>query len=128
MKCISGLTLLDEREGEGRAVQKGNRVVYNARVFLNRGDEVPLNSLQAQSLHSEMVRVVDGVSLIDHRIMLGRRQAIAGVEHALIGMKVGGYRKIRISPHLAYRDKGIPDLIPPDAVLLVEIWLREVVV
>jgi FKBP-type peptidyl-prolyl cis-trans isomerase len=68
-----------------------------------------------------MVRVVDGVSLIDHRIMLGRRQAIAGVEHALIGMKVGGYRKIRISPHLAYRDQGIPDLIPPDAVLLVEI-------
>ena len=60
--------------------------------------------------------------------MLGRRQAIAGVEHALIGMKVGGYRKIRISPHLAYRDQGIPDLIPPDAVLLVEIWLREVVV
>ena len=60
MKRISGLALLDEREGEGRAAQKGNRVVYNARVFLNRGDEVPLNSLQTQSLHSEMVRVVDG--------------------------------------------------------------------
>jgi hypothetical protein len=30
----------------------------------------------------------------------------------------------RISPHLAYRDKGIPDLVPPDEVLIVEIWLR----
>jgi FKBP-type peptidyl-prolyl cis-trans isomerase len=46
------------------------------------------------------------------------------VEHALMGMKAGGYRKVRIGPHRAYRDKGIPDLIPPGAVLAVEIWLR----
>ncbi|MCS6285539.1 MAG: FKBP-type peptidyl-prolyl cis-trans isomerase [Nitrospira sp.] len=52
---------------------------------------------------------------IDHCTVLGSRQAIAGVEHALIGMKAGGYRKVRISSHLAYRDKGIPDLIPTDA-------------
>ena len=38
-------------------------------------------------------------------------QTMAGVEHALIGMKVGGYRKVRISLHLAYRDKGITDLV-----------------
>jgi FKBP-type peptidyl-prolyl cis-trans isomerase len=41
-------------------------------------------------------------------------------------MKVGGYRKVRISPHLAYRDKGLPELIPPHAVLVAEIWLRAV--
>ena len=62
-----------------------------------------------------------GVTCVDHTIVLGRRQAIAGVEHALVGMKVGGYRKVRVSPYLAYRDKGIPDLIPPDAVLICEI-------
>jgi FKBP-type peptidyl-prolyl cis-trans isomerase len=73
-----------------------------------------------------MIRVVEGMTFIDRTIVLGRREAIAGVEHALIGMKVDGYRKVRISPHLAYRDKGIPDLIPPDAVLIVELWLREV--
>lgn len=42
-------------------------------------------------------------------------------------MKVDGYRKVRISPHLAYRDKGIPDLTPPDAVLIVDLWVRKVV-
>jgi FKBP-type peptidyl-prolyl cis-trans isomerase len=42
-------------------------------------------------------------------------------------MKAGGYRKVRVSPHLAYRDKGIPDLIPPDAVLVVELWLRAII-
>jgi FKBP-type peptidyl-prolyl cis-trans isomerase len=51
---------------------------------------------------------------------------MAGVEHALMGMKAGGYRKVRISPHLAYRNKGIPGLVHPDAVLIYEIWLRDI--
>jgi len=124
MKRMSGLKLLDEREGTGTPAKKGDRVVYNTRFFLNKGNEVPLNDLQAKELPKEMVRVEDGVTLIDHRIVVGRRQAIAGVEHALMGMKVGGYRKVRVSPHLAYREKGIPDLIPPNVALICEIWLR----
>jgi FKBP-type peptidyl-prolyl cis-trans isomerase len=124
MKRLSGLKLLEEREGEGAPANKGDRVVYNSRLFLNKGDEVLLNEAQAKHLPKEMLRVVDGVTLIDRAIVLGRREVIAGVEHALMGMKVGGYRKVRVSPHLAYRDKGIPDLIPPNAVLIVELWLR----
>ena len=92
---------MSEREGEGRAAQKGDRVVYNMRIFLNRGDEVPLNVCQAANLPPEMVRVEGGVTWIDHTIVLGRRQAIAGIEQALIGMKVGGDRKaasVLISP------------------------------
>ncbi len=127
MKRISGLKLLEEREGEGKAAQKSDRVVYNSRLFLNQGDEMPLNKLQAQQVPAEMVRVEGGITFIDHRIVLGRRQAIAGIEHALMGMKVGGYRKVRVSPHLAYRDEGISDLIPPNAVLVVEIWVRAII-
>ena len=126
MKRLSGLKLLEEREGEGRQAEKGDRVVYNTRIFLSRGYEVPLNDIQAKQIPKEMIRVVAGVTFIDHTIVLGQRQAIAGIEHALLGMKAGGYRKVRISPHLAYRDKGIQDLIPADAVLIVEIWIREV--
>ena len=44
-----------------------------------------------------------------------------------MGMKVDGYRKVRVSPHMAYRDKGISDLMAPDAVLICEIWLRNIV-
>lgn len=127
MKRISGLKLLDEREGDGPSAQKGDRVMFHMRLFLNKGDEIPLNETQAKHLPKEMIRVVDGMTFIDRTIVLGRREAIAGVEHALIGMKVDGYRKVRISPHLAYCDKGIPDLIPPDAVLICEIWLRDIV-
>ena len=126
MKRMSGLKLLDEREGAGAPAKKGDRIVYNTRMFLNQGDEVSLNDIQAKHLPKEMVRVENGVTFIDHTIVLGRRQAIIGIEHALMGMKVGGYRKFRMSPHLAYRDKGIPELIPSNAVLVVEIWLRAI--
>ena len=119
--------MLEEREGTGTPAIKGDRVVYNSRLFLNKGDEVPLNAKQVESLPKNMIRVEGDATFVDHKTLLGSRQTMAGVEHALMGMKVGGYRKVRISPHLAYRDKGIPDLIPPDAVLICEIWLRDIV-
>lgn len=124
MKRLSGLKILDEREGEGQPAQKGDRVIYNCRIFLNKGDGVMLNAKQADHLPKDMIRVVEGELFVDRNTVLGSRQTIAGVEHALMGMKAGGYRKVRISPHLAYRETGIPDLIPPGAVLVVEIWLR----
>jgi FKBP-type peptidyl-prolyl cis-trans isomerase len=127
MKRLSGLKLLEVQEGTGAPAKKGDRVVYNSRLFLNKGDEVPLNAKQVESLPKNMIRVEGDATFIDHKILLGSRQTMAGVEHVLMGMKVGGYRKVRISPHLAYRDKGIPDLIPPDAVLICEIWLRDIV-
>jgi FKBP-type peptidyl-prolyl cis-trans isomerase 2 len=126
MKRLSGLILLDEREGAGQVAQKGDHVVYNVRLYLNKGDEVLLNEKQAEYVPKEKIRIQDGVTLIDRTVTLGRREVMAGVEQALIGMKVGGYRKVRISPHLAYRDKGLLDLIPPHAVLVAEIWLRVV--
>ena len=127
MRLSSGLEMLDDRAGAGRAAERGDRVVYNVRIFLNRGDEVPLNETQAQALPQHMLRRDDGRVFVDHTIVLGSREAVAGIERALIGMKGGGYRKVLVSPHLAYRDKGIPGLIPPNAVLIVEIWLREVI-
>ncbi|MDH4251756.1 MAG: FKBP-type peptidyl-prolyl cis-trans isomerase [Nitrospira sp.] len=126
MKRLSGLTLLDEREGAGQVAQKGDHVVYNVRLYLNKGDEVLLNEKQVEYVPKEKIWIQDGVTLIDRTVTLGRREVMAGVEQALIGMTVGGYRKVRISPHLAYRDKGLPELIPPHAVLVAEIWLRAV--
>ena len=126
MRLSSGLEMIDDRAGDGKAAERGDRVVYNVRLFLNRGDEVPLNETQAQALPQRMLRQADGRVFVDHTIVLGSREAVAGIERALVGMKRGGYRKVRVGPHLAYREKGIPGLIPPDAVLVVEIWMREV--
>jgi FKBP-type peptidyl-prolyl cis-trans isomerase (trigger factor) len=125
MRRVSGLKLLEEIEGHGRAAQKGDRIVYNLRLFLNQGDEVPLNERQAEHLPAGMVRTEGGHRFIDHQIILGRRRTMAGVEYALDGMKPGGYRKVRVSPHLAYGTEGLEGLIPAEAVLIVELWLRE---
>ena len=86
-----------------------------------------LNAKQAEHFPKDMIRVVEGETFVDHKTTLSSRQTIAGVEQALIGMKAGGYRRVRVSPHLAYRNKGVPGFIPADAVLVVELWLREIV-
>jgi hypothetical protein len=126
MRLRSGIKLLEERDGTGEPAKKGDRLVYNLRIYLNRGEEVLLNERQAEHLPKEMFRTDDaGRPLIDHQIALGSREAMAGVEYALIGMKPGGYRKVRVSPHLGYRDVGVDGLIPANAVLIVELWLRE---
>ncbi len=41
-------------------------------------------------------------------------------------MKAGGYRKVRISPHLAYRDEGVLGKVPGKAVLIYELWVTKV--
>lgn len=127
MKLPAGLEVLEDQEGSGRSAKVRDTAIYNVRIFLNRGDEVPINERQAElAVLDGRIRHDGDRVLIDHVMRLGSREAVAGIEKALVGMKPGGYRKVRVSPHLAYRDKGIPGLIPPNAVLIVEIWLRDV--
>ncbi len=128
MKLPSGLKILENREGSGPIAESGHTIIYNVRIFLNKGDEVPINeALARQGIADDRIRRENDQVLIDHISTLGKRQAIAGIEKALLGMRVGGFRKVRVSPHLAYRDRGLPGLIPPDAVLNISVWLREVV-
>lgn len=127
MRIRSGIKLLAEIEGQGEPAKKGDTVTFNWRLYRNQGDEIPLNDQQAEFLPPGMIRHIGDRRFIDHRTILGRRQTMAGVEYSLYGMKPGGYRKIRVSPHLAYRDAGLGELIAPNAVLIVEIWLREII-
>jgi len=122
-----GVELIEETEGTGEPAKKGDRVVYNIRIFLNKGDEVPINEKQvSQGLPADIIRREGNQVLVEHRMVLGKRHAIPGIEHSLTGMKPGGYRKVKVSPHLAYGERGIPGLIPANAVLVIEIWLRQV--
>jgi FKBP-type peptidyl-prolyl cis-trans isomerase (trigger factor) len=127
MRLPPGLDILEEREGSGPLAEAGSTVVYNLRIFLNRGDEVPMNPSNPDAT-GEGIRHVDGMAFADHRATLGRRQAIAGIDKALVGMRAGGWRRIRVGAHLAYGSRGVEDRIPPDAVLTIELWLRDIVV
>jgi hypothetical protein len=51
---------------------------------------------------------------------------MAGLRYGIEGMRVGGKRTITISSHLAYGEVGVPDKIPPNAMLRCEVELLEV--
>ena len=128
MKPLTGFELLEERIGNGPAADAGTRVVYNLRIFLDGGDEVPMNEAQSRVLPQTMLRWSGDRVLVDHGTVLGERRTIAAVERALFGMKTGGYRKLRAPAWLAYGKQGVPGLVPPNAEVLLEIWLRELAI
>jgi hypothetical protein len=129
MNLTKGIKLLDENVGQGPEAVKGAVVIYNARFFLRRGDEVTRDAeiLSRARAHLK-TRFVDGIELIDHVMELGKRRTIAGIEKSLHGMRERGYREVLVSPHLAYGDKGIPNLIAPCAMLRIQLWVRHVTI
>lgn len=49
---------------------------------------------------------------------LGARRVISGWDQGLVGMKVGGRRRLVIPPHLAYGDRGAGGVIKPGETLI----------
>lgn len=92
-------------DDRGRMARRGDTVTVRYQLFLNHGDLI-----QQQ----------------ETTFKLGQRNVIAGLEYGVEGMLVGGTRRIRVGPHLAYREEGVPGTIPPHAVLIFDVKLLRV--
>lgn len=127
MKRTKGVELLDEVIGEGPEAVNGAVVIYNARFFLRRGDEVTQDAeIISRAREHLTTRIIDGIELIDHVTELGKRRTIAGVGKSLHGMKRNGYREVLVAPHLAYGGQGVTNLIPVNAMLRIQLWVQDV--
>lgn len=125
MKISKGIKLIEEIEGTGQVAEKGCEATYNLRAYLNKGDEININ-YSDQAVPVSLVTEDDKGKLINFTCLIGMRETFAAVEFTLIGMKEGGYRKIKSPPQLAYRE-GIPDQVPKNAIIIFEIWLRKLI-
>ena len=54
-------------------------------------------------------------------VRVDRVSLFAGLFYGVLGMRVGGTRTLRVAPHLAYGDQGVPGVIPENALLTVEV-------
>jgi FKBP-type peptidyl-prolyl cis-trans isomerase FkpA len=57
---------------------------------------------------------------------LGVGYVITGWDEGVVGMRVGGRRRLIVSPALGYGSAGAGGVIPPDATLTFEIELLEI--
>lgn len=57
---------------------------------------------------------------------LGAGLVIPGWDEGIVGMRAGGRRKLIVPPELGYGARGSDDVIPPNAVLIFDIQLLDV--
>ena len=91
-------------------------------MWLNKGDAIRWSS--PWGLIDRALLEDDGETLITD-LRVDRENLINGIFYGIEGMCVGGTRKLRISPHLAYGERGVPGIIPVKAVIITEIEIIE---
>lgn len=106
----SGLKYEDLVLGEGDAAAAGKRVRVHYTGWLTSGSKFD-----------------SSVDRNDPFVFnLGAGQVIRGWDEGVQGMQVGGKRKLTIPPQLGYGARGAGGVIPPNATLVFEVELLEV--
>lgn len=106
-KTASGLQYIDTKVGDGAEAKAGNQVTVNYTGYLTNGTVFD-TSLKA------------GRTPYDFK--LGAGSVIKGWDEGLVGMKVGGKRRLIIPPELGYGANGSGP-IPPNSQLIFDVEL-----
>jgi FKBP-type peptidyl-prolyl cis-trans isomerase len=103
----NGLIVEDIELGTGEAIKSGDEILIHYSGTLEDGTEFDSSYSRNDPLE----------------IQIGVGQVIKGWDEGIIGLKVGGKRKLTIPSDLAYGDGGIPGVIPPKATLIFNVEL-----
>ena len=103
------LIIEDLQHGDGKAVVKGALITTQYRGWLADGSEFDSSYSRGKPF----------------QCVIGTRRVIQGWDQGLMGMQVGGKRKLWVPAHLAYGERQVGS-IPPNSNLVFEIELLEV--
>jgi FKBP-type peptidyl-prolyl cis-trans isomerase len=106
----SGLKYQDVKEGTGAEAETGKRIYVHYTGYLTDGTRFDSSISRGQPLP----------------LTLGAGQVIKGWDLGIVGMKVGGKRKLLIPSRLGYGGPGFPPSIPPNADLVFDVELLKV--
>ena len=114
----SGLTLLGDFPGAGAAVRRQQN--YRIRLRLSLPDGQPVRWRQEWG-PVEIPRLEDDGATLINDIRLNRGSLVNGLFYGIEGMRIGGTRRVEIAPHMAYGERGVPGVVPPNATLIAEV-------
>ncbi|MCD1596778.1 FKBP-type peptidyl-prolyl cis-trans isomerase [Rheinheimera aquimaris] len=100
----------DITEGTGKAAERGALITAHYRGWLEDGTEFDSSHKRGEPF----------------QIVLSNNRVIQGWILGLKGMKTGGKRKLWVPAELAYGERQIGTIIPPNSNLIFEIELLEV--
>jgi FKBP-type peptidyl-prolyl cis-trans isomerase FkpA len=103
----TGLTYEDIATGAGAEAQSGQKAKVHYTGWLTNGQK--FDSSKDRNDPFEFT--------------LGAGQVIKGWDEGVVGMKVGGKRRLTIPPGLGYGARGAGGVIPPNADLIFEVEL-----
>ena len=115
-----GVEVLEETPGIGAPVERHAFYDVRLRMWLSRGD--PVRWTKPWGLY-DRARIEDDGTTLFTSLRVDRVFMFAGLFYGVEGMRVGGIRRLRVASHLAYREEGLPGLIPANALLTVEVQI-----
>lgn len=104
------LQIVDLQPGDGKAVVKGALITTQYRGYLEDGTQFDSSWERGKPF----------------QCVIGTGRVIKGWDQGLMGMRVGGQRKLFVPAHLAYGERQIGAHIKPHSNLIFEIELLEV--
>ena len=136
MKLKLGIKIIDEIEGTGTFLQEGVRFRAAYRYFYNKGDPIVFNHAITQPFPK--VVEIDGKRnigydsptmeksnrFIDETLYSRGSGLLPGLYYGMMGMKIGGYRFVRIPPEFMFGASPFQD-VKPNSVIKVEIFLLD---
>lgn len=104
------LQIIDLLAGDGKEAVKGALITTHYTGWLEDGTEFDSSRSRGKPF----------------QCVIGSGRVIKGWDQGLMGMKVGGKRKLLVPAHLAYGERQIGAHIKPNSNLIFEIELLEV--